>query len=92
MRTEIDLGQVFVDHCVMEQNRGCLTPDLAAEAKLWTSELVGRVADECVQLHGGYGYMLEYPITRLYANVRVHRIWSGTSEIMKQIIAAALLK
>ena len=90
MKTEIDIGQVFVDRCVMDHNAGRLTADIAAEAKLYTTELLGRVADQCVQLHGGYGFMLEYPITRLFASARVHRIWAGSSEIMREIIGRAL--
>ncbi|MCW5851355.1 MAG: acyl-CoA dehydrogenase family protein, partial [Anaerolineae bacterium] len=86
MKTEIDIGQVFVDRCVMDHNAGRLSAEIAAEAKLYTTELLGRVADQCVQLHGGYGFMLEYPITRLFASARVHRIWAGSSEIMREII------
>jgi alkylation response protein AidB-like acyl-CoA dehydrogenase len=92
MKTELDLGQVFVDRCVTDFNAGELTPEVAAQAKLWTSELVGRVTDQCVQLYGGYGYMWEYPITRLYASARIHRIWAGTTEIMKEIISRSLLE
>ncbi|HKV05053.1 MAG TPA: acyl-CoA dehydrogenase family protein [Candidatus Acidoferrales bacterium] len=91
MKTELDLGQVFVDRCVMDYNAGELTPEVAAQAKLWTSELVGRVTDQCVQFFGGYGYMWEYPITRIYASARIHRIWAGTTEIMKEIISRSLL-
>ena len=90
MKTEIDIGQVFVDRCVMDHNAGRLSAEIAAEAKLYTTELLGRVADQCVQLHGGYGFMLEYPITRLFASARVHRIWAGSSEIMREIIGRSL--
>ncbi|MCW5852679.1 MAG: acyl-CoA dehydrogenase, partial [Anaerolineae bacterium] len=82
--------QVFVDRCVMDHNAGRLSAEIAAEAKLYTTELLGRVADQCVQLHGGYGFMLEYPITRLFASARVHRIWAGSSEIMREIIGRSL--
>ncbi|HTS29403.1 MAG TPA: acyl-CoA dehydrogenase family protein [Bryobacteraceae bacterium] len=92
MKTELDVGQAFVDHCVLEHNAGELTADGAAEAKLWTAELAGRTTDACLQLFGGYGYMWEYPIARLYAAARIHRIWAGTSEIMKEIVAGAILK
>jgi acyl-CoA dehydrogenase len=92
MKTELDVGQVFVDRCVTEHNAGALTAEGAAEAKLWTAELAGRTTDTCLQLFGGYGYMWEYPIARLYAAARVHRIWAGTSEIMKEIVGRALLK
>lgn len=89
MKTEIDIGQVFVDRCVMDHNAGRLKDDIAAEAKLWTTELLCKVVDQCVQLHGGAGYMWEYPITRMYANARIQRIFAGTSEIMKEIIGRA---
>ena len=89
MKTEIDIGQVFVDRCVMDHNAGKLQDDIAAEAKLWTTELLCKVVDQCVQLHGGAGYMWEYPITRMYANARIQRIFAGTSEIMKEIIGRA---
>jgi len=90
MKTELDVAEVFVDRCVMDHVAGTLTAEVAAEAKLFCTELLGRVADQCVQIHGGYGYMWEYPITRLYANARIHRIWAGTSEIMKEIIGRSL--
>ena len=90
LRTEIDCCQAFVDACVMAHVRGTLTPELAAEAKLKSTELLGRVCDDGVQLHGGYGVMLETPITRFYANARVHRIWAGSSEIMKEIVGRSL--
>ena len=63
----------------------------AAAGKLWHSELLGRVTDECLQLFGGYGYMAEYPVARAYADARIERIYGGTSEIMKEIVARALL-
>jgi acyl-CoA dehydrogenase len=87
MRTEIDVAQAFVDRCVEEHNEGNLTADDAAKAKLFTSELEGRVMDACVQLHGGAGYMDEYPICRMYLNARISRIYAGSSEIMREIIA-----
>jgi len=90
LRTEIDCAQAFVDACVMAHVRGALSAELAAEAKLKATELLGRVVDEGVQFHGGYGVMLETPITRFYANARVHRIWAGSSEIMKEIIGRSL--
>lgn len=90
MRTEIDIGYAFVDRCVEEHNLGELTADDAAKAKLWTSELEGRVTDECVQLHGGAGYMDEYPISRMYTNARISRIYAGSSEIMREIIARSM--
>jgi acyl-CoA dehydrogenase len=90
MRAQIDAIQTFVDQCVLEYNAGRLTADLAAEAKLLATELAGRVADSCVQLHGGAGYMEEYRISRLYRDARVMRIFAGTSEIMKEIIGRSL--
>jgi acyl-CoA dehydrogenase len=92
VKTEIDVGQAFVDRAVIEHNAGELTAEDAAGVKLWTAELAGRATDACLQLFGGYGYMWEYPIARLYAAARVHRIWAGTSEIMKEIIGRSLVK
>ncbi len=89
-RTEIDVAQAFVDQCTRELGEGTLTPERAAEAKLYTTELQGRVTDRCVQLHGGYGYMTEYAIARMYADARVTRIYGGASEIMKEIIGKSL--
>ena len=90
MRTEIDVIQTFVDACVLEHNAGRLSGELAAKAKLAASELEGRVTDECVQLHGGAGYMDEYRISRMYRNARVSRIYAGSSEVMREIIARSL--
>jgi alkylation response protein AidB-like acyl-CoA dehydrogenase len=88
--TEIDVAQAFVDACVRALGLGELTADDAAKAKWWCTELQGRVVDRCVQLHGGYGYMLEYPIARAYADARVTRIYGGATEIMKEIIGRSL--
>ena len=90
MRMEIDIAQVFVDQCVTEHNEGNLSADDAAKAKLFTSELEGRVVDACLQLHGGAGYMDEYPICRMYVNARVSRIYAGSSEVMREIIARSI--
>ncbi|MEM7501891.1 MAG: acyl-CoA dehydrogenase family protein [Pseudomonadota bacterium] len=90
MRTKIDVAQAFVDQCVLDHNVGELSADTAAKAKLFASELEGEVMDECVQLHGGAGYMDEYPICRMYLNARVSRIYAGSSEIMREIIARSL--
>ena len=90
MRTQIDAAQVFVDRCVMDHNDKRLTPEVAAEVKLFCSELEGRVMDSCLQLHGGAGFMDEYPISRFYANARVSRIYAGSSEIMREIIARGM--
>jgi long-chain-acyl-CoA dehydrogenase len=90
MKTEIEIARVFVDRCIEELNDGNLTPDTAAMAKWWTSDLQKRVVDQCVQLHGGYGYMLEYPIARAYLDARVQSIYAGTNEIMKEIIGRSM--
>jgi acyl-CoA dehydrogenase len=90
MRAQIDALQTFVDQCVLLHNQRQLTPEIAAGAKLLCSELEGRVTDECLQLHGGAGYMEEYRISRLYTDARISRIYAGTSEIMKEIIARGI--
>ena len=90
MRTQMDVAQSFVDRCVLEHNEGNLSAEDAAKAKLFCSELEARVTDDCVQLHGGNGYMDEYPVSRMYANARISRIYAGTSEIMREIIARSL--
>ncbi|MBP7337487.1 MAG: acyl-CoA dehydrogenase family protein [Niveispirillum sp.] len=92
MQAQIMAGRAFCDQLVM----ACLSKRLsavdAAAGKLWHSEMLGRVVDECVQLHGGYGYMMEYPITRAYVDARIERIYGGTSEIMKEVIARDIVK
>jgi alkylation response protein AidB-like acyl-CoA dehydrogenase len=90
MRTEMDVAQAFIDRCVMVHNDGKLTADDAAKAKLYATELEDRVTDQCVQLHGGNGYMEEYPISRMYTAARVSRIYAGSSEIMREIIARSI--
>jgi alkylation response protein AidB-like acyl-CoA dehydrogenase len=92
MRTEVDIAQVFVDRCVDALNDGELTVEEAAEAKWWCTELQKRTVDRCVQLHGGYGYMLEYPIARAYIDARVTTIYGGTTEIMKEIIGRKITR
>jgi alkylation response protein AidB-like acyl-CoA dehydrogenase len=90
MATELQLATTFCDQAVLALNRGELSAHDAAMAKWWSTELQGRVIDRCVQLHGGYGYMLEYPIARAFVDARVTRIYGGTTEIMKEIIGRAL--
>jgi len=90
MITEIDVAQAFVDQCVVRLNDGQLSAADAAKAKWWCTELQGRVIDRCLQLHGGYGYMTEYPISRRYADARVTRIYGGTTEIMKSVVSKSL--
>ena len=87
MRTEIEVGEAFVDRCVAAHARGELSTEQASMCKLWLSEMQGRIVDTCVQLHGGYGYMWEFPIGRWFADARVQRIYGGTSEIMKELIS-----
>ncbi|HEY0719391.1 MAG TPA: acyl-CoA dehydrogenase family protein [Streptosporangiaceae bacterium] len=88
--TELDLARVYVDRCLEGMVAGDLTAVEAAKAKWWTTELQKRVVDACVQLHGGYGYMLEYPVARAYLDARVQTIYGGTTEIMKEIIGRDL--
>jgi alkylation response protein AidB-like acyl-CoA dehydrogenase len=89
-KTEVEVAQAFVDRCLQAAADGVLTADEAAMAKYWCSEAQGRVIDACVQLHGGYGYMLEYQIARDYADARISRIYGGTTEIMKEVIGRAM--
>ncbi len=91
MATEIAVGEAFVDRCIERLVAGDSLTVEASMAKYWTSEMLGRVTDAGVQLFGGYGYMNEYPISRAYTDARVQRIYGGTSEIMKEIIARALV-
>jgi len=90
MLTEIEIAQAFTDRCVLALNAGELTAEDAAMAKWWCTELQGRIIDACVQLHGGYGYMTEFPIARAYTDARITRIYGGTTEIMKEIIGRSL--
>jgi alkylation response protein AidB-like acyl-CoA dehydrogenase len=90
MRTEVEIARVYVDRCTLALNAGELTAEDAAMAKWWCTELQGRVVDRCLQLHGGYGYMLEYPIARAYADARVTRIYGGANEIMKEIVGRSM--
>ncbi|MEN3301490.1 acyl-CoA dehydrogenase family protein [Pseudonocardia sp.] len=88
--TEIDIAEHYVDDCIRALNAGELTAVDASKAKYWCTELQGRVVDKCLQLHGGYGYMNEYPIAKAYADARITRIYGGTSEIMKEVIGRGL--
>jgi alkylation response protein AidB-like acyl-CoA dehydrogenase len=90
LKAKIAVTQVFVDRCLELTLQKQLSPEAAATAKLTASELVCHVVDECVQLHGGYGYMLEYPIARAFIDNRASRIYGGTNEIMKELIARTL--
>ncbi|MCA9986482.1 MAG: acyl-CoA dehydrogenase family protein [Anaerolineales bacterium] len=90
MKTKLTVGRDFLDQCIMEQNERALTAEKAAMAKLWCTDIAKEVIDDCVQLHGGYGYMLEYPVAKFYLDVRVDPIHGGTNEIMKEIIGRSL--
>jgi alkylation response protein AidB-like acyl-CoA dehydrogenase len=90
MATKIAVGQEFVDRCIVALDEQQLTVTDAAMAKYWMTDLLGEVVDACVQLHGGYGYMAEYPIARAFVDARVQRIYGGTNEIMKEIIGRSL--
>jgi acyl-CoA dehydrogenase len=84
--TDARVGRAFVDDCVARHLAGALDPVTAAMAKYWVTTAESRVLDACLQLHGGYGYMREYPIARMWADARYHRIGGGTSEIMRELI------
>ena len=88
--TEVEVATHYLDRCILEHNEGRLTAVDAAMAKWWCTDMQGRVVDRCLQLHGGYGYMLEYPIARSFIDSRVSRIYAGTNEIMKEIIGRSL--
>ena len=90
LHSEVQVARVYLDNCVVALDAEDLSPEDAAGAKWWCTELQGRVVDACLQLHGGYGYMLEYPIARAYADARVTRIYGGANEIMKEIIGRSL--
>ena len=90
MQTEITVARVFVDRCIEALNAGELTAEEAAMAKWWTTDLQKRVMDECLQLHGGYGYMMEYPIAKFYLDARVQPIYGGSNEIMKEVIGRGM--
>lgn len=90
LRTEIDFCRAYLDRCMQLQLEGKLGIDAAAAAKYKISEMFSKVVDECLQLHGGYGYMMEYPIARAYIDNRANRIYAGTNEIMKELISRSL--
>ncbi|MDS7695266.1 acyl-CoA dehydrogenase family protein [Acinetobacter soli] len=90
LRTEIDFGRAYLDRCMQLQLDDQLGIDAAAAAKYKISDLFSKVVDDCLQLHGGYGYMMEYPIARAYIDNRANRIYAGTNEIMKELIARTL--
>lgn len=90
MKTEVTIGRNFVDSCILELNAGTLTVEKAAMAKYWITDLQCKVMDQCLQLHGGYGYMMEFPIARAFLDSRVQKIYGGTNEIMKEIIGRSM--
>jgi len=90
LATEVTIARTFLNHCISEYASGRLTVEDAAKVKWWTTELQNKVADRCVQLHGGYGYMLEYPVAKAWLNSRVQTIYGGTTEIMKEIVGRGL--
>jgi alkylation response protein AidB-like acyl-CoA dehydrogenase len=90
MATEVHIARVFVNDCIVKLNAGEVDTSLASMAKWWTTELQKRVVDQGVQLHGGYGYMTEYPIARAFVDSRIQTIYGGTTEIQKEIIGRSL--
>jgi alkylation response protein AidB-like acyl-CoA dehydrogenase len=90
MATEVAVAETYLEKAVLEHNAGRFTVQDAAMAKWWTTELQKRVVDRCVQLHGGYGYMLEYPVAKAFVDTRVQTIYGGTTEVMKEIIGRSL--
>lgn len=90
-KTEIECNKAFLNQCVAQYNEGKLDVPTAAMIKLSSTELQGRVADACLQLHGGYGYMVEYPVSRAFVDARIQRIYGGASEVMKEVIARSLV-
>ena len=89
-QTEVTIGQVFIDHCIEKLMAGKLDASTASMAKWWGTQKQCEIVDECLQFFGGFGYMLEYPIARLYQDARVQKIYGGTNEIMKELIARGL--
>ncbi|MBO22545.1 MAG: hypothetical protein CMM26_09290 [Rhodospirillaceae bacterium] len=90
LAADVEAARPFMDRCIELHVTDEITPVMAAKAKLTMTELADKVLDDCLQLHGGYGYMWEFPIARAWADARVHRIYAGTNEVMKYIIARDL--
>src|SRR3546814_7813882 len=91
MQTLVNVARVYVDQAILSFNAGEFTDVDAAQAKWWTSDLQNDVIDRCLQLHGGYGFMLEYPVGRAYQDARIQRIFGGANEIMKMIIGRKIV-
>ena len=89
-KTKLEVTRAFVDQCITQHEAGQLDAPTASMAKWWASQVQCEIVDECLQLHGGYGYMSEYQISQLYADARVQKIYGGTNEIMKELIARYL--
>ncbi|HEV2670470.1 MAG TPA: acyl-CoA dehydrogenase family protein [Gemmatimonadales bacterium] len=89
-KTDARIGRVFLDHCIERFIAGCLDDPTTAMAKYWLTDCECRIVDECLQLHGGYGYLTEYPIARMWTDSRVHRIYAATNEVLKELIAWSL--
>ncbi|MFZ6722959.1 acyl-CoA dehydrogenase family protein [Undibacterium sp. Ji49W] len=90
IKTEATIARIFIDRCIVDMMEGRMDTELASMAKYWISDLQCKVIDQCLQLFGGYGYMMEYPIAQMYVDARVQRIYGGANEIMKEIIARNL--
>jgi long-chain-acyl-CoA dehydrogenase len=90
IKTSLAVGWAYLDQCLSKINEGTLTPEEGAMAKLWTTETGNKIVDDCLQFFGGYGYMSEYPISRLFVDSRVRRIYGGSSEIMKLVIGRSI--
>jgi acyl-CoA dehydrogenase len=90
LKTQVQIARTFVDKCIEEVIKGKLAVSTAAMAKYWCSDTENKVIDECLQLHGGYGFMWEFRVARAYADARVQRIYGGTNEIMKELISREL--
>ena len=90
LATQCSVGRVYVDRCMALLLEEKLDAATASMAKMWASDMENKIIDECLQLHGGYGFMLEYPIARAYVDARVQRIYGGTNEIMKEVISRSL--
>ncbi|WP_020380069.1 acyl-CoA dehydrogenase family protein [Nocardiopsis potens] len=90
LATEVDLARTYVDRAITLLNRGELSVEDAAKAKWWCSELANKVMDRCLQLHGGYGYMMEYPVAKAWQDARIQSIFGGTTEIMKEIVGRSM--
>ena len=90
LRTQVEIGRCFIDRCIERYVAGTCTVEEAAMAKWWTTDLLGKVTDAGVQLHGGYGYTTEYEIGKAWVDARVGRIYAGTNEIMKELIGKTM--